>query len=241
MSNFDWKTKKEKILENARRDPFLKIEELAKKANTTPRYVRTILSEANLSLMELREQYARKMEDKNTKISEKLLLGQLLNVAFSSKVKPLSKDELLFNNPQDLDNLSGDLNREYFYQSYLHLLKETPWSVSTIIFNNEAFEEKFLKGKEDLFANDLYTKICRCLESSKIQVSDIIIDVEISNAQLAATLKLPPLSPVFRVKQILKDNDDEIALFLAYFNSKQVTLSFSYNRGLIIDRKNLAG
>lgn len=57
-------TKKAVILALARRDPFLKIEEIANKAETTPRYVRTILSEARLSLMELRKEYARTMQRK---------------------------------------------------------------------------------------------------------------------------------------------------------------------------------
>lgn len=55
-------TKKEYIIRLAKEDPFLKIEEIAEKAATTARYVRVLLSEANLSLMNLREEYARKME-----------------------------------------------------------------------------------------------------------------------------------------------------------------------------------
>lgn len=55
-------TKKEQILALARQDPFLKIEEIATRVETTPPYVRTTLSEANISLMELRRNYARRME-----------------------------------------------------------------------------------------------------------------------------------------------------------------------------------
>lgn len=57
-------TKKELIVELARRDPFLRIDEIAARADTTPRYVRTILSEARVSLMKLRRNYARLMEQK---------------------------------------------------------------------------------------------------------------------------------------------------------------------------------
>jgi hypothetical protein len=55
-------TKKDQILNLARQDPFLKVEEIAAKVETTPRYVRTILSEAKISLMQLRRSYARRME-----------------------------------------------------------------------------------------------------------------------------------------------------------------------------------
>ncbi|MEC9489052.1 MAG: GntR family transcriptional regulator [Halanaerobium sp.] len=55
-------TKKEQIINFAQSDPFLKISDIAEYVQTTPRYVRTILSEANISLMKLRERYARSME-----------------------------------------------------------------------------------------------------------------------------------------------------------------------------------
>lgn len=57
-------TKKEQIVHMAQSDPFLKVEEIAKMVETTPRYVRTILSEAKVSLTHLRRSYARKMEKK---------------------------------------------------------------------------------------------------------------------------------------------------------------------------------
>lgn len=65
-------TKKEQIINFAQSDPFLKISDIAECVQTTPRYVRTILSEANISLMKLREKYARNMEQrlKNDEHSE---------------------------------------------------------------------------------------------------------------------------------------------------------------------------
>lgn len=55
-------TKKERVVGIARDDPFLSIEEIAQLAGTTPRYVRTTLSEGDVSLMELRRIRARDME-----------------------------------------------------------------------------------------------------------------------------------------------------------------------------------
>lgn len=62
MMAIDELTKKEQIINFAQSDPFLKISDIAEHVQTTPRYVRTILSEANISLMKLREKYARNME-----------------------------------------------------------------------------------------------------------------------------------------------------------------------------------
>ncbi len=65
-------TKKEQIINFAQSDPFLKITDIAENVQTTPRYVRTILSEANISLMKLREKYAKNMEKrlKNSKYND---------------------------------------------------------------------------------------------------------------------------------------------------------------------------
>lgn len=79
-------TKKERILEMAVHDPFLRIEEIASQAGTTTRYVRTALSEAGLSLTHLRKTYARRMQKELgrnvqetglTQIEEELVSGGL--------------------------------------------------------------------------------------------------------------------------------------------------------------------
>ncbi|HOB09382.1 MAG: hypothetical protein WAP20_08395 [Limnochordia bacterium] len=55
-------TIKARVIKVVQSDPFLSIEEIAAQVRTTPRYVRTILSEANLSLTQMRKQYAKHME-----------------------------------------------------------------------------------------------------------------------------------------------------------------------------------
>lgn len=55
-------SKKERVVTLARRDPFLRIEEIARRVGTTAPYVRTVLSDAQLSLADLRKAYARQME-----------------------------------------------------------------------------------------------------------------------------------------------------------------------------------
>ncbi len=63
-------TIKAKVLQTARRDPFLSIDEIAAIVRTTPRYVRTILSESQVSLMQLRKSYAKTMEKKLTPLKQ---------------------------------------------------------------------------------------------------------------------------------------------------------------------------
>src|SRR5690554_4953319 len=51
-------TKKHRVLQVAQSDPFLTVAEIASAVSTTPKYVRTILSEAGISLAKLRKAYA---------------------------------------------------------------------------------------------------------------------------------------------------------------------------------------
>ncbi len=57
--------KRDKIERLAKEDPFLTIEKLANLANTTTRYVRTVLYEKGISLQELRRVYATSWKTKN--------------------------------------------------------------------------------------------------------------------------------------------------------------------------------
>lgn len=60
--NFEEETKKDMIIRLAKSDPFVSIEEVANQADTTNRYVRTILSEAEISLMQLRKEAYQNLE-----------------------------------------------------------------------------------------------------------------------------------------------------------------------------------
>lgn len=54
-------SKKERVLRLAQTDPFLSVDEIANMVGTTSRYVRTSLSEAGLTLTELRRRFAEDM------------------------------------------------------------------------------------------------------------------------------------------------------------------------------------
>lgn len=95
-------TKKEQIINFAQSDPFLKISDIAEYVQTTPRYVRTILSEANISLMKLREKYARNME-KRLKNDEQ----------YELQAKVSLRDEYSYNdlNPESIEVEQVDENQ----------------------------------------------------------------------------------------------------------------------------------
>lgn len=128
-------TKKEQIINFAQSDPFLKISDIAEYVQTTPRYVRTILSEANISLMKLREKYARNMEkrlknDEHSELQAKVSLREeySFNDLDSGDIEIESADQNLF---QDIEsfNENDELIRIYQVQS----VDEKPYCVHELI------------------------------------------------------------------------------------------------------------
>lgn len=236
MSAYEWKTKKEKILENARRDPFLKIEDLARIASTTPCYVRTILSEANISLMKLRKDYARRMENRDTNICEKILLNYLIKTPFNNEDQSVKQKGFVFNNPADFELLSGDIQNDYFFQTYLHKFKESPWCLSTVILKENQIEIP----EDNLLTSQIFSILCDDLKKMDMSLSNIDIEIELATNQVAELLNMSPLTPIFRVRQSLKTDTGTIALMLLYFNYKKTTLSLSHTEGMVINRRRVS-
>lgn len=128
-------TKKEQIINFAQSDPFLKISDIAEYVQTTPRYVRTILSEANISLMKLREKYARNMEkrlknDEHSELQAKVSLREeySFNSLITSKIEIEAVDENLY---PDIERFreNDELVRIYQVQS----VDEKPYCIHELI------------------------------------------------------------------------------------------------------------
>lgn len=63
-------TKKQKIIDFAKDHPFATNEEIAAQCNTTERYVRTILSEAEISLLEIRKEAYQELRSEYERLRE---------------------------------------------------------------------------------------------------------------------------------------------------------------------------
>ncbi|WP_027339341.1 hypothetical protein [Halonatronum saccharophilum] len=87
-------TKKERVVYLAKKDPFLKVDRIAQLAETTAHYVRTVLSEANLSLTKLRREYAK--SNGNRSRQNELLLD-LFKAEDSGGLKGIVQDSLILN------------------------------------------------------------------------------------------------------------------------------------------------
>ena len=241
MENHIWKTKKEKIIDYVRHDPFLKIEEIAEKADTTPRYVRTILSEANISLMKLRKEYALDIEKKSNRTG-KLLFSYILNVPFKNIINQL-ENNVIFNNPGDFDILRGDLAEDYIHQSYQHKHGTNIWCLNTLTMEKEAIIDYF-KGYKDKNINNyldspekLNNEIIKLINNKSLTISDITLEVEAVNNQVGEILGLKTLTPVFKVKQKIFAKNIPIIQNIAHFHPGKIKLSLSSQRGVTIRRK----
>lgn len=235
MSSYGWKTKKEQILEDVRRDPFQKIDHLAKRADTTPRYVRTILSEANLSLMNLRRDYARKMEKNNQSNADNIILSYLFYSQHMENLNSNFYKNIIFNNLDDFNGLDKNIKSNYFSLSLIHNLKNSPIAVSTVLISktlqkNNGFTEN---------ADEIINFIQRTAAKNRYRLSSITFDVELAAAQTAELLHFSPLNPVIRARQFITDtvSGENKILLLNYFNADKISISITSGKGLLINKK----
>lgn len=233
MVNINYKSKKDVIIENAYLDPFFKIEELARMAGTTSKYVRTILSESKISLMELRKEYARKIEDREYNPLERMVLSCFLKTPFLSVENIEEVDELLLNNSQDINDIADYIQERFYYRSYKYMYRNRCWALATVFLDNFIFSS----DKELLSMPELIEMMNRIISAKRADLSSIEFTVDLSTEQLGKHLKINNFCPVLRLKQMLSSNGDIAALVLIYFNARQISFSLSHNGGLIINHK----
>ena len=128
-------TKKEQIINFAQSDPFLKISDIAENVQTTPRYVRTILSEANISLMKLREKYARNMEqrlEKNKEIELQAKVSLKNEYSYNQlKVGKIKTESISESKYVDINKINEDDELINIYQ--LKYIDENPYILHKLI------------------------------------------------------------------------------------------------------------
>lgn len=140
-------TKKEQIINLAQNDPFLKISDIAAYVKTTPRYVRTILSEANISLMKLRKRYARSME-RQLRLQEEERKEAHLSMVDGADY--LHRGEMEMQLVQN--NLEQDIAGESLYRiSQVSFFQERPYSLHEIIVGEAYLEKECLADRDTIY------------------------------------------------------------------------------------------
>lgn len=232
VGNLNYKTKKEIIIENAYRDPFLKIEDLAELANTTSKYVRTILSEANLSLMELRKDYARSIEDKRYSLSDRIILNHLIKTPLFDWKNIIESEHLFLNNPLDINNIAAQVQSNFFHQSYSLLVKNNTWGLISVFLDKGHFQEQDSYSYKEVLEN-----INKVLGEKDLEISNLDLIVDLATGLVSSQLEIENFIPVLRIKQTLSVNTDIVVLILLYFDARKISFSLSHNGGITIKRK----
>lgn len=212
-------TKKEMIVAWARHDPFLKIEDIAQRVKTTARYVRTALSEANISLTQLRERYARTMEhrlqyDRTTLehdasfVHEKVDTNTTTHTSYAVGVEQTVHTEYA-----NLLHVPADRPLLVFTQ--LQCLGDKTRAVHRIVTHQSLqFDQHHLAGKQPL------RKTLRLTEGDDITIHNHWMQVAPADAVLAEQLEVEPQSPVVQCGHVMKSKDVPVAvecfLFAAY-------------------------
>ncbi|SJZ95495.1 GntR family transcriptional regulator [Selenihalanaerobacter shriftii] len=212
-------TKKEQIINFARNDPFLKISDIAEHVQTTPRYVRTILSEANISLMKLREKYARNMEERlqvkesNSQKAEIRLINQKGEVTTSNikldKISDKEFRELRKTNPE----------QELYKISQKRMIDKDIFGRQEIItYLDSGINKERIQNLDSLY------ELFGSKNINKLNFKNNIMEVEIANKFLAKLLGINKSKPIIKSQRLILVSKMPIAIENCFFDAEQIQL-----------------
>ncbi|MCK8817125.1 UTRA domain-containing protein [Natroniella sulfidigena] len=214
-------TKKEQIINYARHDPFLKISEIAENVETTPRYVRTILSEANISLMELREKHARNMEQR---LERKEYNLQKATVQLMKGKGKIEVGEIKFKRIKDVevDELVKVEEEEELYKIVQKKLVDgNPYGLQEIItYLSSNINQQRIADLDSLY--ELFND--NGLDNLKFRSN--VMQVEKANPMLANKLELKNNEPVIKSQRVILIDKLPVAIENYYFDANSIQLVF---------------
>jgi len=206
-------TKKEKVIYLAQKDPFLKVERISQLAETTPHYVRTVLSEANLSLTKLRKQYAQKLKDKRR--ANKLLLDILSTDKFDKLDVTKEKGAVLNKAGYYSDLIRG--GRDLLERTVIFKEEGLPIMINTTFISDglQKFDE--LNNRKDLLIseNKVRVEMSSDIVAKLLEISSgvpvLILEKEIYISKKLKGFDLLYMIPE-RVELLLKENNHQISV-----------------------------
>lgn len=196
---------KAQVIALAKEDPFLTVEELARAVETTTSYVRTILSEAQLSLNEMRREYARRLEQSAGRKKQ-------LSIAITGELR-ISQTKGKDVSPKVLEWVDLELFQASAAQAfgsnlgYVRLI--TPHSLRLV--------HKVSNLRDLLPAK--YRK--------NLEVKGQRIEVCLAPAELASLLKIPKHSQVIELTTLLHCKDEPVALETKWLGAEGLVLEWS--------------
>lgn len=216
-------TKKEQIINFAQNDPFLKISDIAEYVQTTPRYVRTILSEANISLMKLREKYARSMEKRLQVQDEPSDVQQAVRfrpIQGGLKAGELQIQLILEEEYEELQKINKD---------------EKLWRISQICYSAE--KPFCVKEVITFFPEDLTSERVESMESiyelfnrkgiNRLVFQDNVVRFDQPHEDVRKMLNVKKADPVMIICRYILLNKIPIGMENYYLRTDKVEMSFA--------------
>lgn len=206
--------KKEKVIYLAKNDPFLKVEELAEQVGTTSHYVRTVLSEAKLSLTKLRKRYARKMEQLSN-LSTGQFLIDMVNVSEPNEVFTEQLNKIILNNYKKYQQL---IKSDNFQKRVLRVSDQA----EPILINNTLLipSEEKIDSKGEI--NNLLN-----VKSADIEFGDSILEIETANYELAENLQINSGQPILEISRKILIKNQVKGLDILYISPDRCKIGLS--------------
>lgn len=198
---------KEQIIALARQDPFLTVDELACQVGTTAPYVRTVLSEADLSLNRLRKDYARQLELRLGKAtSREFVVQQQLQVL---QVSPQEAMNFPLWNGEELFQV-GVVQNMGQYPGYSQLITALPLTIRADY-----------GSLRDLLP----------ISQSELVVKEQRVEVVVGPHELTEALDLPTGSQVLKLSTYLHTHGEPVAVEIHWLPLEGLVLEFSPEDG----------
>lgn len=232
-SSGNGESKKARVLRLAQTDPFLSVDEIARKVGTTSRYVRTSLSEAGLTLTELRRRFAR---DVRKRLSGEDSGGEeegSVAVASAPSLKALDQDDeheetRCVRVSQVVDVAAASLlgtapDTPLLEISRLRVLNGQPLYVNQLVTN------QYLTVSEQMLAEDgpLYNLLRRVTgDAARPMLARRTVDIVPATEYLAESLGVQPGHPLLRSGTVITVGPDDtpLAVEFSYFDAMRVRL-----------------
>ncbi len=202
------KSIKDRVIALAKTDPFLTVKELAREAGTSVPYVRTILSEAGLSLNEMRRSYARRLERtsgagsavEDIPVQAELTVTKVAGARLAPAVKEWAELELF---------QAGCLGRLGPVPCYMQLI--TPRELQL----PADFDHLSLR------------ELIPAADPDRIEVSGQRAEVVAAPAQLCELLNLPQGAQAAKLTSFLTDGTGPLALEIIWLSLEGLVLEWS--------------
>ncbi|GEM_PF-571524 len=214
--------KKDFVVRLAQADPFMSVDEIAARARTTSRYVRTVLSEAGLSLQQLRRRYARQMERRLALDVRVPGGGQGLFHALAeagNKMETRCLRVAQCREPELAEWLGVAPSTTLLEISRVRVVNGRPFYVNQIVTSRHLTVNEAILNTEGPLRETLGLG-----GQGGFDLAERTLDVVAATAYLAESLEVEAGAPLLRSGNVLMVSGERVAIEFNYFDAARVRL-----------------